>query len=410
MVSIQNLEFELQELFEKQNYSKIISEITSKTKENERNAGLFVLLGISRISLNKNKDKNEVSIAVSDFKKGYLKEKESVNGLNALTNFVVSSSILSDFENSGVDFDEIISFYKRSPKFFQDKRAINIAMTMVYKRLNDYKGMLFHLEKIIKSNDFIVQDLCNYGYWRCFDKNWSQPDFFEFGKFLNDNLNEYTQDEVVKLSNKKNKKIKIGILSSDIKDAHSVTYFLKTILLNYDKEKFEIVLFLNQIQEDITSNEISRLVDKVINVGKLNDLKAFNIIREFNLEIMIDIMGYTSRNRIELFKNRMAKKQAIWMGYCNTTGVKNMDYIITDSNLIYENEKNLYSEEVIYLPEIWNCHSGFNFKRKEYPPPIIKNNFITFGSFNNPAKMNETVIDCWANILKNIKNSKLIIK
>jgi len=410
MVSIQNLEFELQELFEKQNYSKIISEITSKTKENERNAGLFVLLGISRISLNKNKDKNEVSIAVSDFKKGYLKEKESVNGLNALTNFVVSSSILSDFENSGVDFDEIISFYKKSPKFFQDKRAINIAMTMVYKRLNDYKGMLFHLEKIIKSNDFIVQDLCNYGYWRCFDKNWSQPDFFEFGKFLNDNLNEYTQDEVVKLSNKKNKKIKIGILSSDIKDAHSVTYFLRTILLNYDKEKFEIVLFLNQIQEDITSNEISRLVDKVINVGKLNDLKAFNTIREFNLEIMIDIMGYTSRNRIELFKNRMAKKQAIWMGYCNTTGVKNMDYIITDPNLIYENEKNLYSEEAIYLPEIWNCHSGFNFKRKENPPPIIKNNFITFGSFNNPAKMNETVIDCWANILKNIKNSKLIIK
>ena len=410
MVSIQNLEFELQELFEKQNYSKIISEITSKTKENERNAGLFVLLGISRISLNKNKDENEVSIAVSDFKKGYLKEKESVNGLNALTNFVVSSSILSDFENSGVDFDEIISFYKKSPKFFQDKRAINIAMTMVYKRLNDYKGMLFHLEKIIKSNDFIVQDLCNYGYWRCFDKNWSQPDFFEFGKFLNDNLNEYTQDEVVKLSNKKNKKIKIGILSSDIKDAHSVTYFLRTILLNYDKEKFEIVLFLNQIQEDITSNEISRLVDKVINVGKLNDLKAFNTIREFNLEIMIDIMGYTSRNRIELFKNRMAKKQAIWMGYCNTTGVKNMDYIITDPNLIYENEKNLYSEEVIYLPEIWNCHSGFNFKRKENLPPIIKNNFITFGSFNNPAKMNETVIDCWANILKNIKNSKLIIK
>ena len=410
MVSIQNLEFELQELFEKKNYLKIISEITSKTKENERNAGLFVLLGISRISLNKNKDKNEISIAVSDFKKGYLKEKESVNGLNGLTNFVISSSILSDFENSDVDFDEIISFYKRSPQFFQDKRPINIAMTMVYKRLNDYKGMLFHLEKIIKSNDFIVQDLCNYGYWRCFDKNWSQPDFFEFGKFLNDNLNEYTQDEVVKLSNIKNKKIKIGILSSDIKDAHSVTYFLKTILLNYDKEKFEIVLFLNQIHEDITTNEISHLVDKVINVGKLNDLKAFNTIREFNLEIMIDIMGYTSRNRIELFKNRIAKKQAIWMGYCNTTGIKNMDYIITDPNLIYENEKNLYSEEVIYLPEIWNCHSGFNFKRKENPPPIIKNNFITFGSFNNPAKMNETVIDCWSNILKNIKNSKLIIK
>ena len=410
MDAIQKLEFELQELYQTKNYSKIISEITSKTKENERNAGLFVLLGISRISLNKNKDKNEVSIAASDFKKGYLKEKESENGLNALTNFVIASSILSDFDNSGVDFGEIISFYKKSPKFFQDKRAINIAMTTVYTRLSDYKGMLFHLEKVIKSNDFIIQDLCNYGYWRNFDKSWSQSNFFEYGKFVEKNLNEYPQDKIVKFSNKKNEKIKIGILSSDIKEAHSVTYFLKTILLHYDKEKFEIVLILNQIKEDATSNEILRLVDKAINVGKFNDLKALNIIRELNLDIMLDIMGYTSRNRLELLKNRMAKVQVLWMGYCNTTGLKNMDYIISDPNLIYKNEKNLYSEKIIYLPEIWNCHSGFNFKRKENPPPIIKNNFITFGSFNNPAKINETVMKCWSNILKNNKNSKLIIK
>ena len=163
MDSIQKLEFELQELYETKNYSKIISEITSKTKENERNAGLFVLLGISRISLNKNKDKNEYSLAVSDFKKGYLKEKKSENGLNALVNFVLASAILSDFENTNLDFDEITGFYKESPKSFQNKRPINIAMTTIYSRLNDHREMLFHLEKVIKSGDFISNDLCNYG-------------------------------------------------------------------------------------------------------------------------------------------------------------------------------------------------------------------------------------------------------
>ena len=71
-------------------------------------------------------------------------------------------------------------------------------------------------------------------------------------------------------------------------------------------------------------------------------------------DIIIDIMGYTSRNRIEFYKNRLAKKQVIWMGYCNTSGLENMDYIITDPNLIHENEKDLYSEIVIYLPDIWN--------------------------------------------------------
>ena len=121
-------------------------------------------------------------------------------------------------------------------------------------------------------------------------------------------------------------------------------------------------------------------------------------------------MGYTSTQRIELFKNRIAKKQVIWMGYCNTTGLKNMDYIISDPNLIYSNEEKFYSEKVIYLPKIWNTHCGFDFERKENPPPFIKNKYFTFGSFNNFDKINPEVISIWSKILKKINNSKLILK
>jgi len=180
--------------------------------------------------------------------------------------------------------------------------------------------------------------------------------------------------------------------------------------LNYNKDEIEIYLFSNQIDNNVISSEIIGLVHKTINISKLSELNALNKIREFNLDIMIDVMGYTSRNRIGLFKNRMAKKQVIWMGYCNTSGLKNMDYIITDPNLIFPGEENFYAEKIIYLPEIWNCHCGFDFERKENPPPLLKNNYITFGSFNNPAKINENVIDCWSKILKEIKGSKLIIK
>ena len=207
MVSAQDLELELQDLYKNKKYSEIIYQITSRTTEEERNAGLFVLLGISRMSLNL-KDKNQVSLATQEFKKGFFKERESVNGLNALTNYVVASSILSDFENTNVDFDEIKDFYQASPKPFRDQRPINIAMSTVYSRLSDYKGMVLHLEKIIKSKEFIVQDLCNYGYWRCFDKKWTQSDFLEFGKFVNDNLREYSIKDIVPLSDKKNEKIR----------------------------------------------------------------------------------------------------------------------------------------------------------------------------------------------------------
>ena len=199
-------------------------------------------------------------------------------------------------------------------------------------------------------------------------------------------------------------------MSADLKTGHSITFFLKTILLNYNKDEIDIYLISNQKDPTAVSTEIIDLVFKTINISKLSDVDALNQIRKLNLDIVIDVMGYTSRNRIGLFKNRTAKKQVIWMGYCNTTGLKNMDYIITDPNLIYENEKDLYSEQVLYLPEIWNTHCGFDFERKENPPPLIKNNYITFGSFNNPSKINENVITCWAKILENINNSKLIIK
>ena len=409
MVSIQNLEFELEALLREKKYSEIISEITTKTKEEERNAGLFVLLGISRISLNK-KNKDQVQLAVDDFKKGYLKEKTSENSLNALVNLILASVILSDFENTDVNFDEIKNFYKELPKIHQAKRAVNIAMTSICSKFVDHEVMLLHLEKVIKSGDFISNDLCNYGYWRCFDKNWSQREFFEYGKFVEKNLPEYPQDQIAKLSKKKNNKINLGILSADLKNGHSITFFLKTVLSNYNKDEIEIYLFSNQINANAISKEISDLVFKTIDISKLSNLNALNKIREENLDIIIDVMGYTSRNRIGLFKNRVAKKQVLWMGYCNTTGLKNMDYIIADPNLIYKDEKNYYAEQVLYLPEIWNTHCGFDFERKENPPPLLKNNYITFGSFNNPAKINKNVIFCWSKILKEIENSKLIIK
>ena len=185
---------------------------------------------------------------------------------------------------------------------------------------------------------------------------------------------------------------------------------MKTIISNYDKNKFEIILVISNPKEDHCTEDFKNLVDKTINISKLNNIDAINKVRNLKLDILIDLMGYTSTQRIELFKNRMAFKQIIWMGYCNTTGLDNMDYLISDPNLIYPSEEKFYSEKVIYLPKIWNTHCGFDFDRKENSPPFIKNKYFTFGSFNNFDKINPEVISIWSKILKKINNSKLILK
>jgi len=409
MKSIQQLEIKAAGLFKSKNYSKVVFEITSETTEEQRSAFLCNLLGLSKNANNRNK--HVLISAIKDFKYGYLKEKNTIHAIDALANFITHNVFLIDLEkNYEFDFTEIFDFYKSSEEFCLNHRPTNLAMAMVYRRTNDAKKLIFHFDRILKSKNFTANDLCSYGYWQCFDKEWSQSDFYNHGKFLDENLKLISENQLVGISQQNSSKIRIGFFSADIIDGHSITYFLKSILSNYDKKKFEIVLVLSYSNEDQLTENFKNLVDETINISKLNNIDSVNKVRELKLDILIDLMGYTSFQRIDLFKSRMAKKQITWMGYCNTTGLENMDYIISDRNLIRSEEEKFYSEKVIYLPKIWNTHCGFDFERKENPAPFTKNKYFTFGSFNNFDKINIDVISTWSKILKKIDNSKLILK
>ena len=410
MESIRQLEIKATELFKSRQYSKVVFEITSSTTEEERSAYLCNLLGLSK-NANNNKNKETLNSAIKDFKFGYLKEKNTIHAIDALANFITHSVFLIDLDKDyEFDFTEILEFYKTSEKYCINHRPVNLAMAMVYRRLNNAKKLIFHFSRVIETKKFNVIDLCNYGYWRCFDKEWSQYDFYNYGRFVDENLDIIPQNQLIEISQTSGSKIRLGFLSSDIIQGHSITYFLKTILSNYDKDKFEIILLLNNPKEDHLTKSFKHLVDKTINISKLNNIDAVNQARKLKLDIIIDLMGYTSKQRLELFKNRMAKNQIIWMGYCNTTGLKNMDYIISDPNLIYSGEEKYYSEKVIYLPKIWNSHCGYDFEREENPPPFIKNKYFTFGSFNNFDKINPNVVSTWSKILKKKNNSQLVLK
>ena len=410
MISNKKLELELQELFKQKEYAKVVFEITSQTNEQERSAFLNNLLGLSRVSNNK-KNIDVLNLATKDFKSGYLKEKNTNHALDSLANFITTSVLLIDLEkNYKFDFTEILEFYKSSEELCSNHKTIHLAMAMVYRRLNDSNKLTFHFDQIIKSKNFTADDLCNYGYWRCFGKEWSQADFLEYGSFVDKSLQILPEDKLSEIFQETGPKIRIGFLSSDILQGHSITYFLKTVLQNYDKKKFEIILLLNNAKEDQLTQSFKNLATETINISNLNNISALNKIRELKLDITIDLMGYTSTHRIELLKNRLAKKQVIWMGYCNTSGLENMDYIISDPNLIKPDEQKFYSEKVIYLPEIWNCHCGFDFERKENPPPFINNKYFTFGSFNSFNKINPDVVNVWSNILKRVSKSKLVLK
>ena len=408
----------LQKLFIEKKYEDIISIIENNIPEKQRNAAIINLLGVCRLS-KKKVNKEDLVSATNDFQKSYLKEKEIKESLQGFKNFINASIRLFDFENSEKNhqnsifyFENALNFFEQNKNYLGKEESILVLLTRVHKRLNNLDKVRFYLGELINNKFHSPQNICNYIYYNCFSKDWSQLEFLRYGKLLQQNLPIYPKNKLISSNYFKNKKIKIGFLSSDIINNHSVTYFLKTVINNYDKNNFQIYLYLNnkKIYNDETTQFFIDNVDNSHNISDLNDIDAINLIRNDKIDILIDLMGITSDSRLQIIKNRVASKQILWCGYCNTTGVDEMDFIIADKNLIYESEHNLYREKILYLPNIWNCHSGINFKRSFNETPSAQNNNITFGSFNNFNKISDNVIKTWSEILKTVKNSKLLLK
>jgi len=283
----------------------------------------------------------------------------------------------------------------------------------VHVRLNDLDKVRENYEELIKNKFYRPETICDLIYNNLFVKNWNQEDFLKYGRLLNKNIKIYENEKLSLIHKDKNKKIKIGFLSSDIKSKHSVIYFLKTVIDNYNKDKFEIYLFSNNFKsssDDETIRSIKSSINKNYDIYGMNDIETINLIRGNKIDILIDLMGLTSDQKIKILKNRAAPIQIVWCGFCNTTGIEEIDYIISDPNLIYNSELDLYREKIIFMPKIWNCHTGLEIERNFNDSPFLNNNMVTFGSFNNFGKINTSVVETWSKIIKKVKNSKLILK
>ena len=405
---------DLKKLFYEKKYSLIIDIIDNRISDKDKNSGLLNLSGVCKFLSNSSKEM--LQLARSDFRKAYLLEKNTQDALHALKNFINVSMDIFDIEfRSGTHssekiFDEIFLYFNENKLYFDKNEGHARSIIKVFKRNLDLNNLIKYLKKVIELNDQSLDALCTYIYFNCYKKDWDQKKFLEISKKLNSKLPKYSSEKLVALSKNKNKKINLGFLSADIRSNHCITFFLRTVLTDYDKEKFNIFIYFINSKEDETVKEFKKYVSMNRNIYNLKDIDVINLIRSDKIDIIIDLMGITSNQKLSLIKNRIANKQVAWCGYNNTTGLEQMDYLISDKYSILDNEVNLYSEKIIRLENIWNCHCGFSKKREFIESPFKTNKYITFGSFNNFRKINDSVINVWSSILKQVPNSKLILR
>jgi len=207
-----------------------------------------------------------------------------------------------------------------------------------------------------------------------------------------------------------NKKIKIGYYSADLRE-HAVGQLIVNLFELHDKSKFEIFGFYfgPDVNDDVYKR-ISNSTDKFINVKSKNETEIVQLSRDFGIDIAVDLMGYTSKNRFKIFAERCAPLQVSYLGYPGTTGANYIDYLIADKILIPKESQEYYSEKIIYLPNTFLVNDSAKkiskkiFTREELNLP--KNDFV-FCCFNQSYKILPKTFDIWMRILKRVKGSVL---
>ncbi len=212
------------------------------------------------------------------------------------------------------------------------------------------------------------------------------------------------------LKRPESQKIRVGYFSADFKN-HPVAFLIAELFEIHDRSQFEIFGFsFGPIVDDEMRQRLIKSFDQFVEVTTNSDVEVAKLSRDLNIDIAVDLTGFTQDARTGIFAHRAAPIQINYLGYPGTMGADYMDYIIADKTLISVESQSCYSEKVVYLPNSYQANdrkrliSDRQFSRQELGLP--ENGFV-FCCFNNNFKILPATFEGWMRILKAVEGSIL---
>jgi predicted O-linked N-acetylglucosamine transferase (SPINDLY family) len=205
-------------------------------------------------------------------------------------------------------------------------------------------------------------------------------------------------------------KIRIAYFSNDFFN-HATAYLMAELFELHDREQFEVLAFsFSPDTQDEMQTRLKKNFDQFIDVSNMSDQEVAALSRHMETDIAIDLKGYTTNSRPQIFALGAAPLQVNYLGYPGTMGADFMDYIIADEVLIPEDNQKYFSEKIIYLKNSYQANdskrkiSDRKFSRAECN--LLEDQFV-FCCFNNNFKILPMTLDVWARILARAPNSVL---
>ena len=206
------------------------------------------------------------------------------------------------------------------------------------------------------------------------------------------------------------RRLKIGYLSPDFRQ-HSVAYFIEPLLKAHDRQAVEVFCYAEVMRPDTVTAHLQGLADHWLMTVGLSDDELAERIGTDGIDILVDLAGHTANNRLRVFARKPAPVQVTWLGYPNTTGLEAIDYRLVDAMTDPAGEADAWaSETLVRLEGGFHCYSGLKGAPEPGVPPCLSAGTVTFGSFNNPAKVSAATFDAWAKLLCRLPQARLLLK
>jgi len=205
------------------------------------------------------------------------------------------------------------------------------------------------------------------------------------------------------------RRLRIGYVSPDFRD-HAESFFTVPLLSAHDHQSFEIFCYADVAWPDGITARLRSYADVWQNITGLTDEQVAQLVRQDKIDILVDLTMHMARNRLLLFARKPAPVQVCWLAYQGTTGLSTIDYRLTDPYIDPPGlHDHCYSEESVRLPDAFWCYDPLASEPAVSDLPALDNGYITFGCLNNFCKVNILVLRQWAQVLKAVDRSQLMV-
>ena len=205
------------------------------------------------------------------------------------------------------------------------------------------------------------------------------------------------------------RRIRVGLVSADFIE-HPVGRFILPLLAHHDRAKLELICYSDARAPDEMTARIREHAGQWRDVFDLCDEKLAEQVRADRVDILVDLSLHTRGHRLRTFARQPAPVQVSYLGYCGTTGVKTIDYRLTDRYLDPPgSDDSRYSEKSVALSGCYWCYQARPEAPPVAPPPVSSRGFITFGCLNEFAKVSKPTLDCWGQILQRTPSARVIL-